>query len=195
MLRSATIFHFSVLVVIGVLVPIALGEDLPADKLATYAVHEDSSDPNSSVNYEIVLLLHATERDGDSVRWSIAEVEIREKATGGGADIIWLDDDPNVDTTSGQWWVEHVDADAPVNEDFLEPPLIEGVADPQQGTTDTLDFYLEGLVYTPPQGGAPWDATARTGYELQITGESEPLASDPDEPVEVPPVQTEPEEE
>ena len=192
-MRSCTnLCRLSVLVVLMCLVPVAAAQGLPSDKLVKHLIHEDPSDPKSAVTFEIALTLEAVERDGDSVRWSVEQVEIREKATGGGSDTVWASDAPDVDTDSGDWWVDHDDADDPTNEDFVRPPLIEGVADPVEATDDDLEFYLQGLSYTPPPGGPPWDATGAIGYEFLIVGDMEPIAEDPDEPVEVPPVERPP---
>ena len=67
----------------------------------------------------------------------------------------WEDEDPEVDTTDGLWWVEHADPDNPVPSDFVETAPVAGTAIAADPEDPDLDFDVAGVPYTEPPEGPP----------------------------------------
>jgi hypothetical protein len=86
------------------------------------------------------------------------------------------------------WWVEHEDPRNPQYEEFVLPPLIEGLAYADDPNEDDLEFSFEGEVYTPPSPPeeAPYPVTGALAHEFTCYGELDPFEFGLDEPVEVP---------
>ena len=132
---------------------------LPDDRSTQVNIRVDPADPNSSVLYEIKLFLTAIEADGDSVGWDIAKTTIRKLDSSGAPVTKWTDSAVTISTNDGLWWIDHSDAAAPLNAEFIEPPVISGTG--QQGNSNNpyLDYQLQGFAYTAPPGGAPFEIT------------------------------------
>lgn len=159
--------------------------DLPDDRIVHFAIHEDPSNPNSPIDYILSLSISAQEQDGDWIGWQVDNYQITEKATLG-SDTIWDVDLPDVGTADGLWWVEHSDPDNPVRADFkaIAPVVDTAVADDPNG--DDLEFDVSSGVYTPPQGGDPWEITTALDFTFTVSGEADPSDSGTDEPAEMP---------
>lgn len=187
LLRCGVLLSTFVIVAVGSV----SASTLPDPVYIRYQVHQDS-DPQEPVSYEIGLVLTALERGGDDIGWRVDGVEIRKIDSSGGADFIWRDLAPEVDTQDGLWWVTHADADAPTNADFVEPPPVAGQAATVQRASADLDYELEGEVYTSPPEGDPWEVTASLSFVLTLDGETEPLEEKSEENSEMPPAAPQP---
>jgi len=115
-------------------------QQLPPDYLVQYSIREVAGDPNSPIAWTVTLELTALERQGDDIRWHVHQADIREIGT----HTTWRLVDPRVDTASGDWWVQHVDADTPAAGDFIVPPETSGCAADVAQLEDDLDFSFVG---------------------------------------------------
>ena len=156
---------------------------LPDDVTIEYAIHQIPTDADSEVIFVVTLYLTAQDQQGDAVGWSITRVDINQpgaKSTG----VTWTEYDPYVDTVDGLWWVEHVDVANPALAEFLVPPLIEGLGQPDDTAREDLSYAFNGDVYLAPPGGAPYENTAAASYSFDegltrlAAGEEEPAESD-----------------
>jgi len=151
-----------------------------------YLIHETPTDPNSPVEFRIKLSLESSDQDGNEIGWDITSIEIREV---GDPDTVWVDDDPNVPTEDGLWWVEHDDPNNPQNAEFTMPPRLEGTAAAEVLGDDDLEYDFAGLAYTPPEPAQqpPYEITSALDYTFTLVGDTDPIGSGEDEPVEIPP--------
>ena len=169
------------------------GEPVPAfagqsSYEVSYWIHETPADPNSPVEFRIRLELANSDEDGDSIGWEVTSLEICQVESTG-ACTLWVDDDPNVPTQDGLWWVEHADPNDPQDDEFTMPPHLQGTAAADDPNDADLDYDFEGQVYlapTPP-GEPPYDVTAALDYTFTPVGSNDPIGDGDDEPVEVPP--------
>ena len=184
MFMQATRFTICTMVLWAAVVSGAQAAD-PVTQDVFYKIHDDPDDPNSTVTFTIMLCLKKAETDGNSIGWDITGIRFRQPGEIGSASAVWIDSDPNVPTGDGLWWVEHADPDDPQLGEFDLPPHLVGTAMAADPDDDDLEYDFEGVSYTPPAGGAPWDNTAGLNYGFTIEGESGGPGSSTDEPVEV----------
>jgi hypothetical protein len=176
----------SSVVLLGSVVPSAnAAAPLPAEATTqevVYRIHDDPNDPNSPITFTIWLSLKQADVDEDSIGWEITRVRFREV---GYQDTLWTESDPNVPTADGLWWVNHADPNAPLLEEFVKPPHLTGVADAEDQLDPDLDYEFQGVTYTPPPAGEPWDPTGALDYSFTMQGQSSPFASGEDKPTEM----------
>lgn len=158
----------------------ALGQALPPDQAVEYRIREVPGDPNSPVVWTITLELTAIERHDALVRWHVRRADVRACDPVNG-DTVWRVADPAVDTPSGDWWVEHIKAEEPAAEDFMDLPHTGGLAADLAQVEDDLEFSCAGAA---SPGGA-----ALLTYSFRVSSESEPRKSGEDEEID-PPVPT-----
>lgn len=157
-------------------------------KLVTYRIYEDPNEPSGEITYEITLLLEEQDRHDEEISWSVERVTVRQPGVNGGADVVWVDLMPSVETESGDWKVAHADPDNPVNEDFVLPPRIFGTAVDEAVLVADLKYSFAGTSYSP-SGSSPWvDTTTALDWLFTLDGETILLNEGEDEPVELPPV-------
>lgn len=155
---------------------------LPIDRTATYVLYETPGDPESDVKLVVTLHLHAEELDGDEIGWAITAVDIERPATHSE----WEAAAPVVNTGDGLWWVTHADIEKPEVEEFVQPPLVTGIADAISSGDDDLDIEIVGLYYDEVTRGTPFPITGALTYSLINRETEEPEEEGDDEPVEVP---------
>lgn len=154
---------------------------LPADQQVVYHIREVPSDPNSSVVFDVILSLSADAIDGNSVGWSVEQIEIHQM-TGGGLNV-WTQTAPTVSSADGRWWVTHANPAHPQLGEFTNPPQIEGTATAAQSGTANLAYNLTGVGHG--QSYTPYAVTGKLSFALTLVGESQPLVAGTEEPVEV----------
>jgi hypothetical protein len=142
------------------------------------------TDPDSSVHFEVTLLLTAAEADVDSAGWIIGEIEFFKPGVGGAPDRTWIVASPFVPTVDGLWWVYHANTAAPEVSEFSLPPYLDGFAFALDPADEDLSYALVGRPYTPPSAGAPFVQTAALSYMLALADTQTPVGDGDDEPVE-----------
>lgn len=170
---------------LGATVQTAAADDLPANRCVGYLMRADPNDPNSPLAFVVTLTLSASSASGDSVGWSVTGAEFAEFGEYGVAITVWYDDQPNVDTPDGLWWVSHANPGSPQASEFALPPLLSGSAIAQDPGSTDLDFAFSGVAYDPSPGDPPYAATAALNYAFVLAGESQPLRAGESEPVEI----------
>ncbi len=136
------------------------------DATATYYIRVDPADPQSTVAYTVTFELLEFFRGQDYVDYDVTKATIVDNTNVWS----WVKSNPLVDTFNGKWRV--------YNDDFLQPPLINGVATAITSGIDDLDFRVEGN--TPPTSG-PFNPTAALDYRFRRLAESDPDAEEDDE--------------
>jgi hypothetical protein len=154
-----------------------------------YWIHETPADPNSPVAFKIKLSLVSAAGDCTATGWEIAAIEIRQVDPNGGSDQVWTQNDPEVSTADGLWWINHADVSDPQSSEFVLPPHLMGIATAQDPNDADLRYELEGVTYRPPEppGEAPYAVTAATNFELWLVGDPTPIKPGSDEPTETDP--------
>ena len=160
----------------------------PPDHAITFKLHATVGDPTSPVDFTVTMGLMIEEHDGSSIGWDVIVVTIRQMDDEGNVITTWSKSNPDVDTTDGLWWIEHANPAAPVNSEFLVPPLISGTAPSPNPNVVSLEFEFEGNIYVEPPEGAPFDDTASLTLLLRDEGTPPPPAKKDieDESVEMP---------
>lgn len=179
--RSCLFVTFVFLAYVGAS-EVALG--LPDDRSVIYNLREDPQDPESDVVFRIELVLHAVSQYGSTVSWRIDEAVFTQLD---GQTIVgeWSKALPTVPGQSGLWEVAHADPDAPALDEFDMPPHLTGTADRKSGSGADLDYDFEGVAYTPPPGGPPFDPTAAIDHEMQNASTQEVILAAEEEPAEM----------
>ncbi|MCZ6817831.1 MAG: hypothetical protein O7F76_14185 [Planctomycetota bacterium] len=156
----------------------------PVDQYITVTIHETPSDPQSDIDFVVIMKLTADRQDGDSVGWEVLSFKI-EQWDGGSKSKVWMETAPAV--TGDLWWIEHADPNDPQDDEFVEPPEIIGTAGPIEGTNDDLDYDIDGTVYTPPPlpASPPFTNTGSLDAEFWIVGESQAELDMTDEPASI----------
>lgn len=154
---------------------------MPADRVVKYFVRETPTDPESDVIFVFALKIRTSERDGDSIGWSITEVRLKEP---GSPARLWIDDSPTTPTASGLWWIDHADADVPDDSEFAVTPTMQGTADAQDPNDDDMDYDLQGATYSPPPSLYSGCVSSQT-FEFTFVQESRPYIDGTDEPVAI----------
>lgn len=173
-------------VVLSTILALALSpaRGLPDDQYITVTIHETPSDPESDIDFVVVLKLTPDQQDGDSIGWEVLSLKI-EQWDSGSKVLAWIDTAPDV--TGDLWWIEHADPDDPQDDEFVEPPEIIGAAGPIEGSHDDLDYDMAGSVYIPPQApeSPPFANTGSLNAEFWIVGQSQAELDMTDEPANV----------
>lgn len=159
--------------------------DLPPDRYVAYLLRTDPNNPNSPLAFAVAFGLTAASASGDSVGWGINHIEFVEFNMGGAVSRTWLDDQPNLATPDGLWWVEHAAPGSPQASEFALPPAVSGMAATQDPGTADLDYAFSGTAYDPTPGDPPYAATAALYYFFILLGELEPIRAGENEPVEI----------
>ncbi len=115
-------------------------------EIVSYGIYDDPSDEqNRKLIYWIVLYLEESDRDSNSIGWTVDKVKVIE-FNDPAADRDWIDQSPTVDTSDGLWWVDHADLNDPQPEEFVMPPFVDGTADYQGSQEEpALDYDFEGV--------------------------------------------------
>lgn len=166
--------------------PRSIWAALPADQVVTFWLREDPSDPNSRVAYAVQVSLTADKDDGNWIGWIVTEATVVENVASPDPDKSWTVELPYVDTEDGRWWVNHGDPMAPVRADFVEPPLIDDTATPNDAGESNLLLGVVGETYSPPPLGAPYEVTASLTYTIQRTSSQTPEIEGSEETSELP---------
>ena len=172
-------------VILMSLMTAASASALPSDRIVKYVIRDDPSDPGSDVVLNVALTLHPSDSDAGSIGWEITEIELRAPGSGGGADTVWVESAPDVDTADGLWWVDHSNTNTPQLSEFTVPPRLAGTASAEDPADADLDYDFRGRSYTPPANGAPYDPTAALDYSFTADGETAPIAEGEEEPTEL----------
>lgn len=154
---------------------------MPADRVVKYFVRETPTDPESDVIFMFGLKISASERDGESIGWSITEVRLKEP---GSPVRIWIDDSPTTPTTSGLWWIDHADGDVPDDSEFAVTPNMQGTADAQDPNDDDMDYDLLGATYSPPPSLFGGDVSSQT-FDFTFVGDNTPYIDGTGEPTAI----------
>lgn len=161
------------IVAAAVLLALGAGEgwpEQPPDQTIEYRVHNTPGDSSSGLNFTVWLEITAIAKLNDTVTWRVKTITVEDAATGDA----WSDDNPLVDTATGNWHVTHADTSAPTQDEFaVAPPIIDRLSN-HDTSGDDLDVTIEGAAYTPPPGGAPYTITAALSYSLTKVGETDP---------------------
>ena len=158
---------------------------MPHDQIVECNIRERPTDPDSTIVFVVRLELSADSQNGSQIGWEITSTEFRQKAVLEPGDKVWGKNSPTVGTPDGLWWVTHGDPDEPKLDEFVLPPSMNGTAAAEEPSDEDLDYTIQGIAYSPPPGGPPFDVTGSLSYSFTIQGESEPEAEGDDEPVEV----------
>ena len=160
----------------------------PPDYTLTFNLHETPGDPASPIDFTITMGLMKDTVNGNDIGWLVNVVTIRKVDGQGNVLTTWSKNQPFVDTEDGLWWIEHADPNAPVNSEFLVPPLISGTAPSPNPNVVSLEFEFEGAMYVAPPEGAPYDDTSSLTALLRDEGTPPPPPKKDieDEPVEMP---------
>ena len=161
----------------------------PTDFPLGFNLHETIGDPTSPIDFTITMGLMKDTVDGNDIGWLVNTVTIRKMDGQGNVLTTWSKNQPYVDTEDELWWIEHADPNAPVNSEFLVPPLISGTASSPNPNVVSLEFEFEGDIYVAPPEGAPFDDTSSLTTLLRDEGTPPPppKKDESDEPVESPP--------
>lgn len=172
--------------------PFEARAQLPPDQSIEYVIRQTPTDPESTIVFLVRLELTAMDSDATGVGWEIGSAEFRQPGTGGASDTVWSDILPAVDSPDGLWWVDHADNRVPQESEFVLPPWLMGTAPADDPANDDLDYDFEGVTYTPPPAGAPFENTGALDYSFTLAAAQEPVEEGDDEPVEVPPATGDP---
>lgn len=151
-----------------------------------YWVHETPSDPNSPVTLKYELALCAVDGDCTATGWAVTSIEIRQVDLLGGPDRVWTQDDPNLPTADGLWWVSHANVDDPQSSEFVLPPALEGIATAADPNDADLHYTVAGVAETPPDPTA-YEVAAVLSHELVLVGDQQAISADAGVPVDVDP--------
>ncbi|MCO6436721.1 MAG: hypothetical protein J5J06_06500 [Phycisphaerae bacterium] len=185
MLRKVSWLMGSLLTVTGV-----ASAQLPTGRVVEFDIHEDPNDPESAVVLVFSLELKAADVVVDSVGWAVQSLTIRRLDRG--EESAWTDLAPSIGSQDGLWWVDHVNPQQPEVSEFVLPPQVGGVAEAADPMDGDLGYELIGEVYLPPPGGQPYSTTASLTYRARLAEDEEPIKEGDEEPVEVPPMSTNP---
>ena len=160
----------------------------PPDRAITFKLHATIGDPTSPVDFTVTMGLMKDTVDGNDIGWDVIVVTIREMDGEGNVVTTWTKNNPDVATADGLWWIEHANPAAPVNSEFLVPPLISGTAPSPNPNVISLEFEFEGDIYVEPPEGAPFEDTSSLTTLLRDEGTPPPPPKKDveNEPVEMP---------
>lgn len=162
----------------------AAAQALPDDRVVAFNLREDPQDPESDVVFRIELVLHAMSEAGSTIGWRIDEA-VFTQLDGESVVAAWSKTLPTVPGSGGLWWVTHADTGAPTLGEFVMPPHLTGTAELKQGSGADLDYDFEGVAYSPPPGGAPFEPTAAMSYDLRNNSTEEPIENEEEAPTEL----------
>lgn len=155
-------------IVLGTIPASAVLAKLPTDQTIQWRFHQSPSNPLSAVDFRIVATLTAAARSGNAVGWEVTSLELfqilpNETKT-------WVEFYPALDTPDGLWWVTHESPLIPNAAEFLDSPLLEGVAIADDPADSDLAYSLKS---TPPMYG-PYPQTAGVTYAIYVPYPPEP---------------------
>jgi hypothetical protein len=160
--------------------------DPPATWSVTYGLHATPTDPNSPIVYTFEIELSRTATQGNRIGWSVVTITIRQYTESGQLVQTWTDTDPL--PNDELWWTTHADPDDPEMSEFVLPPYMTGTASSADPAVCVMEYELEGVPYTPPPDlPAPYAITAALDYTLRLAGETAPVRTGEEEPVETDP--------
>ena len=133
----------------------ALWASMPVNRVVKYQVRAIPMDSDSEVIFVLGIKIVASERDGDSIGWTITEIRLKEPSS---PVRLWIDDSPSV---SGLWWIDHADGDTPDDSEFAVTPNLTGTAEAQDPNDDDMTYDLMGGIYSPPPNLFPRTQLAR----------------------------------
>ena len=154
---------------------------MPANRVVRFFVRETPTDVESDLIFASALKISASERDGESVGWSISEIRLKEYSS---PVRIWIDDSPTTPSPSGLWWIDHVDGDVPEDSEFDVTPSMTGTAAAQDPNDDDMDYDLLGATYSPPPSLFGGSVSSQT-FDFTFDGESTPYIDGTDEPTAI----------
>ena len=157
-----------------------------------YNIYEDPYDPTSPLAMVLTFDLTEKGRINNSVGWEISEIQFRRPGIGQNPDHIWSVSLPYFEGAGGLWWVLHNDPDSPQPSEFDMPPLLEGVAIPEDPNDEDLDYSFDGVAYTPPPQGPPFEITFASDHSFTLVGASKAFKEGDDEPGELDPPEHDP---
>ncbi len=177
------LFAFAVAAAVGTQIAEA---NLPDDQSVKYSIRVDPSDEQSDVLFTISLELTAIENQDELVKWEVTEASFVEIGSNGLPAGSWTKTSPTVYSSDGYWWVEHLDFDNPLEEEFAAPPSLDGTAAPD-GTDDDLEFFLEAGTLTRTEAEMYDGKVAGLTHDFTRANEVDPIVDGEDEPSEVDP--------
>ncbi|MEK6676053.1 MAG: hypothetical protein AABZ47_10425 [Planctomycetota bacterium] len=127
---------------------------LPPDFTLVWKIHDTPSDPNTPVVFAVTSTLRATSKSGNSIGWEVLN-QAFQRVNSGTVTALWREEQVNVETHDGLWWVAHADPSTPVVGDFTTPPEMWGVATAITSGEQDLEFNMEGTG-TPPPNPPPY---------------------------------------
>ena len=189
-MRTNRLFVIFGWAVIALAAPPLYADDPPCAPPQTwtvrYWVHETPADPNSPVTLKYELALTAVAGDCTATGWAVASIEIRQVDPLGGPDRVWAQNDPNVPTADGLWWVSHADVANPQSNEFVLPPNLVGIATAADPNDADLYYNIAGVAETPPDPPS-YQVAAVLSQELVLVGDQEAISADSGVPVDVDP--------
>ncbi len=135
---------------------------LPPDRYVRYRIHSDPTNTESAVVWDIILQLVAKQRNEQQVGWEVETITFHH-LTSENDPVSWSNVAPPVGTPDGLWWVEHLDADQPQTDEFLQPPPMSGVGLPLDPANGQLTYSIAGVPNLLP---GPFEHTAALTYSF-----------------------------
>lgn len=157
-----------------------------------YNIYKNPYNPTSSLAIVLTFDLKERDRVGNAIGWEIREILFRRPGNGHNPDTVWGISLPDFESADGYWWVSHVDPDSPQLSEFDMPPLLEGVAIPEDLNDDDLEYSFEGVAYTPPPEGPLFDITFASDHSFALAGAPRAFKEGEDEPGEIDPPENDP---
>lgn len=173
-MRTQSVAILAIAVILVGITDVTAKADLPSPMTPTFFIREVPTDPESDIVFTITVKIQAVDIDQDWVAWDVTDIAVREIGSNGATINEWTDAAPTVETTSGLWWVEHVDPQAPQIWEFNTPPLIYGTASAQGGTPTDLDYVLEGNTCDAACQQMYNGSVGALDFELDLVGEPDP---------------------
>lgn len=153
----------------------------PDDRVVTFQVHEDPSDPQSPIRLTFKLELTPVVRMSNAVGWRIEAVEIAQHTSDGDPDTVWRDATPP-EYSDELWWVNHADPENPSTKEFSELPQLGGTAASVASAGANLLYSLASSAAIDPTTDRQM---ARATYSLALESNPETLIVEgEEEPVE-----------
>jgi len=156
--------------------------ELPPNRSVIFQTHADPQDTESPVVTSVEIRLTAVSRNGNSVAWSAAWIEITLFDEYSEVFDIWFEENPVLETGNGLWQVVHANPLMPTAAEFALPPEMSGIAASTLLEDDALVYYLKGESVGAPN--SPYAITSIMDYSFRMTEDPEPLDEGDGNPVE-----------
>ncbi|MGE3182234.1 MAG: hypothetical protein AB7N71_11440 [Phycisphaerae bacterium] len=152
--------------------------DMP---LLQFWIHSDPADISSLVDIKITMNLTKEVQNENSIGWKITSVKFDylmtlERKT-------WTVLNPSVPSPDKRWWVNHLNPEEPLLEEFSNPPRMTGSAHADNSSGADLIYYFEGRGLSKNN---PWAISPLLHYSFMELGRPEPFYAGHGEPVELP---------